>query len=381
MRSGESQRSVAKRLRLSLATVQYWIARASGRALDAVDWRDRPPIARSTGRVATSVEDRVLRARYFLRERTALGEFGARAIHEHLRSRQRVVPSVRTIGRILERRGALDRGARVRRPPPPSGWYLRDVAEREAELDSFDTVMGLVIADGPEIEVLNGISLHGGTVVSWPTTGVKARDVVAFLVEHWGDLGLPDYAQFDNDTRFQGAHQFTDSFGRVTRLCLSLGVVPVFAPPREPGFQGPIESYNGRWQAKVWARFRHASLAALTRRSDEYVRAHRLRNATRADAAPARRPFPKRWRFELRAPLRGRIVYIRRTNDRGVVDMLGRRFAVHASWIHRLVRAEIDLDKHKIDFYALRRRDPDSQPLLRTAPYEPPTRPFQSRDE
>ena len=39
----------------------------------------------------------------------------------------------------------------------------------EAELDSFDIVEGLVIKDGPQVEVLNGVSLHGGLVVSWPT--------------------------------------------------------------------------------------------------------------------------------------------------------------------------------------------------------------------
>ena len=53
------------------------------------------------------------------------------------------------------------------------------------------------------------------------------------LIEHWRQHGLPDYAQFDNDTVFQGAHQWPDTFGRVTRLCLQLGVTPVFTPPRE----------------------------------------------------------------------------------------------------------------------------------------------------
>ena len=83
-----------------------------------------------------------------------------------------------------------------------------------------------------------------------------AKKTVQTLVAHWREHGLPAYAQFDNDTIFQGAHQYRDTFGRVTRLCLQLGVTPVFAPPRETGFQAAIESYNGRWQAKVWRRFR-----------------------------------------------------------------------------------------------------------------------------
>jgi hypothetical protein len=380
VRSGASQRSAAKRFGLSLSTVQYWLARAGDSELEAVDWNNRPSVALRTGRASSAVEDRVLRARAYLRDRTILGEFGAKAIHGYLTERSGDVPSVRTIGRILERRGALDRSARVRRPPPPSGWYLPDVAANRAELDSFDTVMGLVIAKGPEIEVLNAVSLHGGVVASWPTTGITARTTVEFLVEHWRQFGLPHYAQFDNDTRFHGPHLWADTFGRVTRLCLGLGVVPVFAPPREHGFQNPVESYNGRWQAKVWSRFHHVSLRALRGRSDAYVLAHRERNAARADAAPARRTFPKRWALDLRAPLRGRIFYLRRTNDGGIVDLLKRQFAVRPDWPSRLVRAELDLDQQLIRFYALRRRDPERQPLLKATPYQPPSRPFKSND-
>ncbi|SRR5712691_4046719 len=71
--------------------------------------------------------------------RRPLGEYGAQAIRRELAVRGPAgVPSVRTIGRILERRGALDGGRRIRRPPPPPGWYLPEVAAGRAELDSFD---------------------------------------------------------------------------------------------------------------------------------------------------------------------------------------------------------------------------------------------------
>ena len=102
---------------------------------------------------------------------------------------------------------------------------------------------------------------------------MTAKGAVEALVEHWRAVGLPAYAQFDNDTIFQGPHQHPDVVGRVMRLCLGLGVVPVFAPPREPGFQAAIENYNGRWQAKVWARFAHESLEGLLARSGRYVAA------------------------------------------------------------------------------------------------------------
>ncbi len=167
------------------------------------------------------------------------------------------------------------------------------------------------------------------------------------------------------------------------RLCLSLGVTPVFAPPRETGFQAAIESYNGRWQApfdsaqgEVWARFTHASVRSVVSRSDRYVVAARLRSAARIESAPRRRPFPKRWALDLRRPLRGRVVYLRRSDDKGRVHLLGHTFDVDPTWPGRLVRVEIDFDAKQARFYALRRREPSWQPLLKTHPYQPPKRPF-----
>ena len=90
---------------------------------------------------------------------------------------------------------------------------------------------GLVIKDGPQVEVLNVVSLHGGLVGSWPVEApVTSARTLAALVEHWREVGLPDYAQFDNDMIFQGTHRYADALRRVIRLCLSLAVVPVSYP-------------------------------------------------------------------------------------------------------------------------------------------------------
>jgi transposase-like protein len=379
VRRGASMRSVARRFGVALATVQFWRRRAGRRRLGAVDWDDRPGGCRSpANRTPGELEELVLTLRRELRDMSVLGECGAVAIRAALRERRPEAspPSVRTIGRILERRGALDGNRRVRRPPPPKGWYLPAVAAGTAELDSFDAVEGLVIRGGTDVEVFNGISLHGGLVLSVPTRGVTAVGAVQMLIAHWREVGLPDFAQFDNDTRFQGAHQWPDAFGRVTRLCLQLGVAPVFVPPRETGFQAAIESYNGRWQAKVWSRFEHESLRELRRRSMLYTDALRRRAAPRIESAPPRRRFPADWRFDLGRPLAGKVLFLRRTDAHGRVSALGRTFEVDRRWMHRLVRCEFELDAGTARFFALRRRDPAVQPLLSEQPYAPPKRRF-----
>src|SRR6516225_12069393 len=204
VRHGVSLHQVAQQFGVALATVQRWVQRATGQRLDRVDWTDRPcGLSTPVNRTQRPLEDLVLTIRQQLRDTSDLGEFGAAAIHQELLA-QGVVdpPSIRTIAAILQRRGALDYHRRVRRPPPRPGWYLPAVADSRVELDSFDIVEGLVLQGGSSVEVLNGISLHGGLVVSWPQTVITAKFVVKAVVEHWRAVGLPGYVQFDNDAIF-----------------------------------------------------------------------------------------------------------------------------------------------------------------------------------
>ena len=378
VRRGQSLRAVAQQYHVGVATVAFWVKRANSQRLDRVDWSDRSSAPHTPHRTTTTVEDRVMQARRDLAQGD-LGAVGADVIRQHLLDRRvAAVPSIRTINRILGRRGALDGRHRTRRPAPPRGWYLPDLAAAQAELDSFDVVEGLVIKDGPEVEVLNGVSMHGGLVASWPTAAaVTAVFTVESLTAHWREVGLPRYAQFDNAMIFQGTHRYPDALGRVIRLCLSLEVVPVFVPPREMGFQAMIESYNGWWQTRVWARFQHPNLEHLQDRSLRHVTALRRHRADRIEAAPARRRFPKNWKLNLKTRPRGRVVYVRRTNATGEVNLLGKDWTVSAAWPNRLVRCEVDLDCDKIAFFTLRRRDPARQPKTLEVEYRLPNRGFQ----
>ncbi len=379
VRRGESQRSVARRFGVSLHTVQRWVERAQGQRLSRVDWQDQSPgSTQAANRTSSAMETLILQTRQHLQRESDLGEYGAAAVQRALRQRRlRNVPSIRTIGRVFERHGLLDARRRTRRNAPPLGWYLPDVAADQTELDQIDIVEGLKIKNGPLVEVLNAVSLHGGLVASWPqTASVTARGVQKALIEHWRRWGLPGYAQFDNDTVFQGPHHYLDIIGRVMRLCLSLAVVPVFVPPRETGFQASIESYNGRWQAKVWARFAHLSLAALQTQSGKYVTANRRRALPRRESAPSREAFPKNWQLDLQAHPQGRVVFIRRTDAIGQVTVLGHTFPVDTHWTGRLVRCDVLLTTEKIRFFQLRRRAPQEQPLLNEVVYQLPQKSF-----
>lgn len=360
---------------IALSSLQYWIRKSAGRNLSKFDFQDAPcGPHRCPNRTTPQLEAAVLR----WRRRLTVGDLGecgaaaiARALAEHLPSHAHL-PCIRTIHRILERHGAIEARQRIRRPPPPRGWYLPALAARRAELDCFDGIDALALRGGRTLEVFTGISHWGGLPAAWPVDTLTTDFVLRCLRLHWSTFGLPTYVQFDNDTIFSGAHHFADTFSRVVRFCLQLKVVPVFSPPQETGFQAQIESFNARWQRSVWQRFTHRGLAAVCQRNTAFLTALRARLKVRLDAAPQRRLWPQDdfvFRPSFLPP--GKIIFLRRTNEAGQAIVLGRSYAVDANWQAKLVRAELDLSKNTLRFYALRRRAPSHQPLLKKAIYQP----------
>lgn len=382
VRRGESQRAVARKFRVSLHTVQRWWRRAKGLELDAVDWSERSHTAHSIpNKTPADMEHKICALRKELESEGALGFSGAQTIRQVLQERgdSEPIPSVRTIGRILRREGFLDRPRRIRNAAPPAGWYLPGVAERTVDVDCFDVIEDLRMDGVGLLQVLTARTLWAPLVGAWPAPVASTAFIIEALHAHWKRNGLPKFAQFDNDVRFQGGHNHPDVFGRVMRLCLALGVTPVFVPPLEMGFQGIMENFNGLWQKKVWARFHHESMNALTHRSQRFTIAYGQHLARTREVFPQRRPFPANFEMQWQQQPNGRLIYLRRTTDKGVISLLGHSWEIDPLWQHRLVRSEVDLQAGQISFYRLRRRQPSDQPLIKTISYQLPQRKFDMR--
>ena len=316
-------RAVARAYHVSLSTVQRALHRAgSQQRLDRIDWDDRSHARKERQRTTTEMEDRIVNLRQELRATSDWG-YGAVALRRALLgSGEAPVPAVRTIHRVPARRGVLDGQRRVRRPAPPPGWYLPDVASGRAELDSFDFIEGLVIQQGPHVEVLNGVSLHGGLIGSWPGSIFTAAVTMATVLAYWQTVGLPGYAQFNNDTRFQGPHQHRDVVSRVMRLCGS-GCDAGLRPSTRTRV-----SERGRESERPLATeslepFSSCVVGSPSTAFGRFVAATRVRRAARLAAAPARPLIASTWRLDLQAPPAGRANVLRRTNDAGAVAVLG----------------------------------------------------------
>jgi len=273
----------------------------------------------------------------------------------------------------------MDRPRRRRDAAPPAGWYLPGLAQKSVDVDCFDVIEDLRMDSFGLFQVFTARSLWAPLAEAWPAKIASTAFIIEALQAHWRHTGLPKFAQFDNDVRFQGGHNHPDVIGKVMRLCLLLGVTPVFAPPLEMGFQGVIENFNGLWQRKVWGRFHHENLDALTTRSKRFTAAYDYHLARIRDSFPARRSFPKNLNVDWQQQPAGSLIYLRRTNNSGAVKVLGHSWEVDRLWQHRLVRAEVDLDANRINFYRLRRREPFDQPLIKTVAYQFPKRRFDTR--
>ncbi len=71
-------------------------------------------------------------------------------------------------------------------------WCRQDqVADAQAELDSFDFVEGLVIRGGTDVMVLNTVSLHGGLCGSWVRSSWTAKTTMVTLISYWREVDWP----------------------------------------------------------------------------------------------------------------------------------------------------------------------------------------------
>jgi hypothetical protein len=360
-RANHSFREVAKVFHESKSTVQRWVKFAAGKRLDRVDFFDQKSgTSRPANKSFERVEKRVLSVRHYLKEKSILGLYGPDAIRSAMIERGYCeVPSRRTIANIIKRYGLVDRRVRIRYSSPPPGWYLRDLVNKKEELDSFDIVEGLYLRGGQEVQLFNGISLHGSLLCSVASRVITVEIIIDTLTNHWRTFGLPKYVQFDNGMVFQGTRK-ENAIGRVIRFCLSLGVIPIFTTPYRQGFQNKIERFNGEIQQKFWRRKYFKNIRQVKRHLEKYVLEHRLRQQPTILTAPRHRKFPKNWKWDettLPNLSNAMIIYLRRTDALGYVSFLEKDFFVHRHWINRLVRAEVDLTKGVIRFYTLRRSD------------------------
>ena len=86
--------------------------------------------------------------------------------------------------------------------------------------------------------------------------------------------------------------------------------------------------------------------------------------------------MPLDWEPAFPTHVTGKVIYLRRTDDYGQVNILGQIRTVHPTLTQQLVRCEVDLTQGQITYYRLHRRHMFDNEVITIVPYEFPCRKF-----
>lgn len=361
---------IIRRLGRSREWLAKWLRRFREFGWAGLRDRSRAPHTRPR-RLPKGVEQEILHWRQRLEQRThrawRFAGVGAEVIRDALH-RHSVVPppSISTIERVLRRHGYPQRTPR--QPARPTEPYPAPRATHPGDLHQNDLV-GPRYLRGPRGVVrfyaVATVAVVGGGAVLSAVRHKTALALCQHCVRAWQGLGIPRVSQFDNEMAATGGQRHPYGLSLLMRLHVLLGSHLLFIPPREPGRNAHVESFNALWQARV-LREPCPDLSLLRRVIERFVRYYHTdkpHRRLRSDIDGTR--FPGAWlvahrgtlravpsdfrlatyvdhRGHLRLPLaRGRVSFIRRVATTGDVEVLGRAYFVGKRLAGRYVVATI----------------------------------------
>ena len=188
------------------------------------------------------------------------------------------------------------------------------------------------------MQTFNTVDVYSNDVCSSSHATKTAACACEHLLQTWQQLGIPDVAQFDNESAFSGGNH-PWGLGKVVRLCLYVGIDVLFIPLGEADYNSPVETFNHLWAQRFWGRHH------FTRRRDvsrvqrtflawyrtEYIAPRqpdtpeRMRLGTQGYTLAAREAAPLPSRLPICA---GRVHAVRRVSSEGQVRFLNQTFHV-----------------------------------------------------
>jgi len=183
------------------------------------------------------MEQMVIESRKRL-EKKLYAQIGALAISYDLNKQGIISPPISTINKILKRNDLVHK--RLKYSPKRIN-YPSLVITHSNYLHQIDVVGPRYLKkDGKfySINIIDAFDLRNSIN---PERRQNRIVVSKSLLCSWKTLGIPLYEQMDNKLPMRGSNQYPHSFGLLIRLCLYMGIQPLFIPLREPWRNGIIE--------------------------------------------------------------------------------------------------------------------------------------------
>lgn len=353
--NGESPKAIHQSLGKSKTWFFKWLKRSQ---LDGEDWAKdlsrRPHQTRK--RIDEAMEQAVIETRKHL-EKELYAQIGAFNISWHLRQQGINPPPIVTINKILKRNNL------VRKRPkyiPKGVDYPSLEITKSNYLHQFDVVGPRYLKADGRFYSANIIDAYDRRCSVNPIRRQTKIDIANTLIHCWQTLGIPTYLQMDNKLPARGSNRYPRSFGLVIRLCLELGIQPIFIPIKEPWRNGIIERFQDIFdkmffRAQYFESFTHLLKLAKGFEAfhDENHRYSTLDGKTPMEKVSGDLKFlPLDFKLPGRLSIApGHIHLIRFIRSNRILDIFGEKFSMPIEAEYEYLWTTIDTAKETLSVY------------------------------
>jgi putative transposase len=338
---GEISPNIYSNLDRSKSWFFKWLRRFhNGEELWYKDLSRAPKIVNKS--IETSIEKLIIKIRKRL-EATKYAQIGASAIGWELTKINIKPPPVWTINRILKKKGLIKK--REKGYTPKGKAYPSIVIDCPNKLHQVDLVGPRFIYTKEHLYSVNVMDVfrHKVKIKSIPFR--NASNVMNALIEAWKTLGIPFYCQFDNQEVFAGSTRRPRWFSKIIRLCLFLGIEPVFIPFREPWRMGEIERFNDIWDKSFFRSQRFNDLNHLYKEEKKF-KAFEEKLKIKPNLLEKSFKIPK-----INHQRKGKVHLIRFIRSDKILNVFGEKFYVKPVCQYEYVKATIDLKEEVLRIF------------------------------
>jgi len=351
---GESPKFIYTSLNRTKQWFFKWLKRFKSGESDWANELSRKP-HHSPKKIDQAMEQAVIEKRQEL-EQTLYAQIGALNISWHL-GQERDLPSSATINRIIKRNDLTRKKPRY----SPKGVDYPGLEPTHSNFShQFDPIGPRYLKSDGRFYSANIIDAYDRRCNINPMRAKTRKDLTEALIRSWQTLGIPTYLQMDNMLQTQGSHRHPHSFGLVIRLCLYLGIQPVFIPIKEPWRNGIVERFNDDFDKMFFRAQFFKNFAYLRQQAKGFEAFHNEhhRYSTMHGKTPKQQTsedihlLPKD--FEIPEELtiaEGYIHLIRFIRSSRILDVFGEKFAMPMSVEYEYVWTTIDTQQEKLFVY------------------------------
>jgi putative transposase len=245
---GWNKSEIARKVQRSRAWVQRWVGRYKAEVATA-SLQDH---ARVPKRMAWNYPERIKKMAIQIRAEREKGKrakypyalVSAQAIYYELRDLHiSPLPSPRTIHGWLKQ---ADRIPKRKSQKAPNPTYPELPCRAVNDVQELDFKGPFYLQDHAHKYYLMVLRDKVSKKTALRALSNKSMDAILdFLVSAWQRLGCPKRLKMDHCLDFRGSNLYPRSPSKLMRVCLDLGVQPVFIPLREPWRNGVVENLNG----------------------------------------------------------------------------------------------------------------------------------------